>query len=218
MKSHESDSESSLDIEFHDIAVHHALHIANKDNISLAALTTKVLALANRSKGGRLIVNYFSSGDVNKEWMVEMMEGEAITGLAAGDNWVAVTTSTSHLRIFSAGGIQREVIMTPASLVSLVGAGDKLLVAWQGGHQELSYSLYRVRMTGLVPMTSSPQPLPLSPDTDLYWLGFSDSLTPCSGDTGGWVRALDCRTGLWHPVINTRDHTRGKSDFHYVVR
>ena len=218
MKSHESDSESSLDIEFHDIAVHHALHIANKDNISLAALTNKVLALASTDKGGKLIVNYFSSGDVNKEWMVEMMEGEAITGLAAGDSWVAVTTSSSHLRIFSAGGMQREVVMSPAGLVSLVGAGERLLVVWQEGSQELSYSLYRVKMTGLVPLTVSPRPLPLSPDSELYWLGFSDSLTACSADTAGWVRALDSRTGLWHPVLNTRDHTKGKSDFHYIVR
>ena len=218
VKSHEGESESSLDIEFHDISVHHALHLANKDNISLAALTTKVLALASTSQGGKLIVNYFSSGDVNKEWTVEMMEDEAITGLAAGDSWVAVTTSSSHLRIFSAGGMQREVIMTSGSLVSMVGAGERLMVVWQGGQQELSYSLYRVRLTGVVPLTSGPQPLPLAPDTELYWLGFSDSLTACTADTGGWVRALDTRTGLWHPVINTRHHTRGRSDFHYIVR
>ena len=218
VKCHESEGEGSLDIEFHDVAVHHSLHFANKDNISMAALSPKVLALANTSQGGKLIVNYFSSGDVNKEWTVEMMEGEAVTGVAAGDSWVAVTTSTSHLRIFSAGGVQREVTMTPASLVSMVGAGERLMVAWQGSQQELSYSLYRVRLTGLVPLTSSPQPLPLSPDSELYWLGFSDSLTACSGDTGGWVRALDTRTGLWHPVINTRDHTKGRSDFHYIVR
>ena len=218
VRSHESDSESSLDIEFHDIAVHHALHIANKDNLSLAALSPKVLALASTSPGGKLSVNYFGSSDLKKDWVVEMMEGEAITGLAVGDSWVAVTTSSSHLRIFSAGGMQREVVMSPGSLVSMVGAGERLLVVWQADSHQLSYSLYRVKMTGLVPLTSSPRPLPLSPDSELYWLGFSDSLTPCSADTGGWVRALDTRTGLWHPVINTRENTRGRSDFHYIVR
>ena len=39
VKSHESESERSLDIEFHDIAVHHALHLPNNDNYCYAALS-----------------------------------------------------------------------------------------------------------------------------------------------------------------------------------
>ena len=69
VKSHESDTERSLDIEFHDIAVHHALHLANHDQFSLAALSSSVLALASTGdgeSGSKLSVNYFSSSDLNK--------------------------------------------------------------------------------------------------------------------------------------------------------
>ena len=147
-----------------------------------------------------------------------MRERERITGVAAGDGWVAVTTSCLHLRLFSAGGMQRQIVMMQAELVSLVGAGDRLIVVWDGGEQRLRYTLYRVDITaGLTPLNTTPLPLPISPDSELYWVGFSDLLTPCTADTEGWTRSLDTKTGLWHPILNTRDHTKGKSDFHYIV-
>ena len=216
VKSHESDTESSLDVEFHDVAVHHALHIPNREKFNMAALSRQVLALASQGgeEGGKLLVNYFSSGDVNKEWRVEMGDREMITGVAAGDGWVVVTTSLHHLRLFSGGGLQRSVVMTPASLVTLVGAANRLMAVWDAG-QQLSFTLYRVSLTGLEPLHTSP--LSLSPGSELYWAGFSDQLTPCTAASDGWTRALDTSTGMWHPLINTRDHTRGKSDFHYIV-
>ena len=102
VKSYEGDAERSLDIEFHDIAVHHALHLANNDGYSIAALSSSVLALAAKSSAdgpAKVSVNYFSSSDLNKEWSVSMPEEEDITGVAAGDTWVAVTTSCQHLRL-----------------------------------------------------------------------------------------------------------------------
>ena len=47
IKSHVSDAESSIDVEFHDIATNHALHFANTDQLSMAALSSTVLALAS---------------------------------------------------------------------------------------------------------------------------------------------------------------------------
>ena len=220
VKSHQSDAESSLDVEFHDVAVHHSLHLPNSENYNMAALSRQVLALARagEEEGGKLLVNYFSSGDVNKEWSVEMRERERITGVAAGDSWVVVTTSSLHLRLFSAGGIQRQIVMMQADLVSVVGAGDRLMVVWDGGEQQLKFSLYKVDISsGLTPLNLSPLHLPISPHSELYWTGLSDLLTPATADTEGWVRTLDTRTGLWHPVLNTRDHTKGKTDFHYIV-
>jgi len=224
IKSHDSDQENSLDVEFHDIAVHHALHLSNSEGATMAALSRKVLATATTGDdvvGGKLMVNYFSSGDVNKEWSIVLEEEEEIRGVAAGDKWVAVVTSKNHMRMFTAGGLQREVVMVMGPLVTMVGEGDRLLVVTHAGHplpgqQSLVYTLYSVT-TSLKPLNTSPLPLPLAPDSDLYWAGFSDTLTPCTADTAGWVRALDQTTNLWHPIINTRDHVRGKSDFHYIM-
>jgi len=224
VKSHDSDQENSLDIEFHDIAVHHALHLSNSDGATMAALSRKVLATANTGDdivGGKLMVNYFSSGDVNKEWNIIFEEEEEILGLAVGDCWVAVGTSKNHLRMFTAGGVQREVVMLPGPLVTMVGEEDRLFVITHKGHplpgqQSLSYTIFAVGST-IRPINRDLLPIPLAPGADLYWAGFSDTLTPCIADTVGWVRALDIGTNLWHPIINTRDHVRGKSDFFYIM-
>ena len=63
------------------------------------------------------------------------------------------------------GGLQREVIMLPGPLVSLVGEGDTLLLVTHAGHQALAYSLYRVGVSGvtLAHPASPTLPLPLSP-------------------------------------------------------
>lgn len=73
VRAHNSEDESSLDMEFHDIAVHHALHLANTDNCTMATLRSKLLALASPQK---VTVNYFSLGDVSKEWSLEMGDEE----------------------------------------------------------------------------------------------------------------------------------------------
>ena len=46
IKSHDSEAERSIDVEFHDIATHHALHLANTDGLAMAALSSTLLALA----------------------------------------------------------------------------------------------------------------------------------------------------------------------------
>ena len=51
-----------------------------------------------------MTVNYFSSSDLNKEWSVVLGDrDEAITGVAAGGDWVVTATSSNMLRFFTAG-------------------------------------------------------------------------------------------------------------------
>ena len=93
IKSHDSDQENSLDVEFHDITVPHALHLTNSEGATMAALSRKVLATTiagDEVVGCNLMVNYFSRGDVNKELIIVVEEEEEIRGVAAGDKWVAV--------------------------------------------------------------------------------------------------------------------------------
>lgn len=50
VRQYSGDEESSIDVEFHDSSVHHALHINNTLGHSMAALSTQVLALAAESQ------------------------------------------------------------------------------------------------------------------------------------------------------------------------
>jgi hypothetical protein len=81
VKAFTSDSESSIDVEFHDVAVHHAFHLANPEGYHLAALTSRLLVLAREGDEevtAKVCVNYFASSDLNKEWSLELSRGETI--------------------------------------------------------------------------------------------------------------------------------------------
>ena len=42
-----------------------------------------------------------------KEWSVTLTDNEVITGVAAGQSWVAVATDKYHLRLFTAGTMKK---------------------------------------------------------------------------------------------------------------
>lgn len=69
-------------------------------------------------------------GAGNKEWSVELPDGEEALAVAAGNNFVAVATSARTLRLFMPGGTQREVLGLPGPVVSMNGHGNCLLVAY----------------------------------------------------------------------------------------
>ena len=45
------ESENSVDVEFHDTSVHHAIHITNVHNYTMADLSKEALVLARDSEG-----------------------------------------------------------------------------------------------------------------------------------------------------------------------
>lgn len=57
MRQYNSEEENSVDIEFHDTSIHHAMHITNNHNYTLAALSTEAVLLASEgdSENGRLV-------------------------------------------------------------------------------------------------------------------------------------------------------------------
>lgn len=46
VRAHENDTENSIEVEFHDASVHHAIHMTNYLHHQMASLSTTVLALA----------------------------------------------------------------------------------------------------------------------------------------------------------------------------
>ena len=139
---------------------------------------------------------------------------------SAGDGWVAVATS-SYLRLFSAGGLQREVLSLAGPPVTLVGAADKLFAVIHAGHplpkqQSLAYYLLKISLRSPVVIKSGPLPLPISRNAELYWAGISDMGLPATVDSVGVVRLLLPGT-VWYPVCETKAHLKGKSETFYVI-
>lgn len=77
-----------------------------------------------------IFIIFLGWGPGNKEWSVDLPDDEDAQAIAAGNNFVAVATSSRSLRLFMPSGTQREVIGLPGPVVSMNGFGNCLLVAY----------------------------------------------------------------------------------------
>ena len=76
---------------------------------------------------------HFGSWDSNRDWSVSLAAKESICSVAVGDGWIAIATNKQMLRLFSVGGVQREVISVPGRPVTLSGWGGRLAIVYQAG-------------------------------------------------------------------------------------
>ena len=61
--------------------------------------------------------------------------------LCLGDGWIAVGTDKRLIRIFSIGGIQKEIFSVPGPVVSVSGHSTQLLVVYHRGIGQLYFYL-----------------------------------------------------------------------------
>uniref|UniRef100_A0A8C4HEI4 WD repeat and HMG-box DNA-binding protein 1 n=1 Tax=Dicentrarchus labrax TaxID=13489 RepID=A0A8C4HEI4_DICLA len=224
VRGYNDEQDNAIDVEFHDTAVHHAMHLTNSLGHTMADLSQEAVLLACPSTdelASKLQCLHFSSWDTNKEWMVDLPKGEDARALCLGQGWVAVATSTLTLRLFSIGGLQREIFSLPGPVVCMVGHGEQLLIIYHratgfDGEQALGVQLLQFgrRKRQLI----NGEPFPLSLKSYLSWLGFTAEGTPCYVDSEGVVRMLNRSLGnTWTPVCNTRETCKSKSDHYWVV-
>lgn len=70
--------------------------------------------------------------------MVDLPKGEDVKALCLGQGWVAVATNALMLRLFSIGGVQREIFSLPGPVVCMVGHGEQLLVVYHRGLRQIN--------------------------------------------------------------------------------
>ncbi|XP_060071524.1 WD repeat and HMG-box DNA-binding protein 1-like [Ylistrum balloti] len=225
IKQYNTEEENSIDIEFHNTSIHHAMHISNtNNNYTLADMSTEAVILAAESDDdnpSKLTCMHFGSWDSCKEWTTVMPEGEEIMAVTLGEDWIAVATDKRNIRLFSLGGIQREVFSIPGPVVCMSGHTNQLLLVYHRGmaipgDQCLGVTLMYVE--GKQNTVLGGQPLPLSPKTALAWTGFSAEGTPFYMESSGIVRMLNRKFGpSWIHVANTKSHAKGKSDHYWIV-
>lgn len=63
---------------------------------------------------------------------------------------------------------------------------------------------------------ANPQTLPLGPECDLSWAGFSDEGTLATMDSSGLLQ-VQLRSGMWMPLLDTRQNVKGKSDHYFLI-
>uniref|UniRef100_A0A8C8TAS6 WD repeat and HMG-box DNA-binding protein 1 n=1 Tax=Peromyscus maniculatus bairdii TaxID=230844 RepID=A0A8C8TAS6_PERMB len=224
IRCYNDDQDSAIDVEFHDTSIHHATHLPNAFNYTMGTLSHEAILLACESTdelASKLHCLHFSSWDSSKEWIVDMPQSEDIEAICLGQGWAAAATSALLLRLFTIGGVQKEVFCLPGPVVSMAGHGEQLCIVYHrgtgfDGDQCLGVQLLELGQKKKQVLHGDP--LPLTRKSYLAWLGFSAEGTPCYVDSEGCVRMLNRGLGnTWTPICNIREHCRGKSDHYWVV-
>ncbi|NWH65506.1 WDHD1 protein, partial [Geococcyx californianus] len=224
IRCYNDEQDNAIDIEFHDTSIHHATHLPNSLNHTMADLSTEAVLLACESTeelASKLHCIHFNSWDANKEWTVDMLKDEDIEAICLGQGWAACATSALLARVFTVGGVQKEIFSLPGPVVSMAGHGEQLMIVYHrgtgfDGDQCLGIQLMELGKKNKQILHGDP--LSLTKKSYLTWVGFSAEGTPCYVDSEGIVRMLNRGLGnTWIPVCNTREHCKGKSDHYWVV-
>ncbi|XP_009994758.1 PREDICTED: WD repeat and HMG-box DNA-binding protein 1 [Chaetura pelagica] len=224
IRCYNDEQDNAIDIEFHDTSIHHATHLPNSLNHTMADLSIEAVLLACESTeelASKLHCIHFSSWDTNKEWTVDMPKDEDIEAICLGQGWAACATSALLVRVFTVGGVQKEIFSLPGPVVSMAGHGEQLMVIYHRGTGFDGDQCLGVQLMELGKKKKQilhGDPLSLTKKSHLVWVGFSAEGTPCYVDSEGMVRMLNRGLGnTWIPVCNTREHCKGKSDHYWVV-
>ncbi|XP_064148570.1 WD repeat and HMG-box DNA-binding protein 1 isoform X2 [Loxodonta africana] len=224
IRCYNDEQDNAIDVEFHDTSIHHATHLSNTLNYTVADLSHEAILLACESTDeltSKLHCLHFSSWDSSKEWIVDMPQNEDIEAICLGQGWAAAATGALLLRLFTIGGVQKEVFSLPGPVVSMAGHGEQLFIVYHrgtgfDGDQCLGVQLLELGRKKKQILRGDP--LPLTRKSYLTWVGFSAEGTPCYVDSEGIVRMLNRGLGnTWTPVCDTREHCKGKSDHYWVV-
>ncbi|KAG8199957.1 hypothetical protein JTE90_006203 [Oedothorax gibbosus] len=224
VRCYNTEEENSIDVEFHDANVYHPLHLSNPRNHTLAALSSEALLLASPivdDNPSKLECLHFGTWDSNKEWTIEMPEGEEIETIALGEGFAVCVTDKKYVRLYTVSGVQCEVFLLPGPAVSCTARGNQVLVVYHKGlgvedNQCLNIMLIKVKLGGHCSMKE--YFVPLSPKAFLSWLGYTDEGKPCIVDTSGVVSILSTSSGVkWIPIANTTANSRGKSDNYFII-
>ncbi|XP_059551288.1 WD repeat and HMG-box DNA-binding protein 1 isoform X1 [Myotis daubentonii] len=224
IRCYNDEQDNAIDVEFHDTSIHHATHLSNTLNYTIADLSHEAILLACESTdelASKLHCLHFSSWDSSKEWIVDMPQNEDIEAICLGQGWAAAATSALLLRLFSVGGVQKEIFSLPGPVVSMAGHGEQLFIVFHRGtgfDGDQCLGVHLLQMGKKKQQILHGAPLPLTRKSYLVWVGFSAEGTPCFVDSEGIVRMLNRGLGnTWTPVCNTREHCKGKSDHYWVV-
>lgn len=206
VRAHTSDSENSIEVDFHDAGVHHGIHMSNYLGHTMASLSAEVLALA-RGTPSKLVC--IALGTSSREWSTSMSDCEEIVALVATDKLVAIATDSRRLHIFSCMGTQREVIGLPGPVVSLAGHADNLCVVYHtavaSASKEQPMAAMLVSTVGLS-VRCRTVPLTLAAEARLVWLGYTERGSPVCADSTGTVWLYSNRGSYWMPICQTTDH------------
>lgn len=177
----------TVDIEFHDITSHRAIHFKDHFGFNMAALGENgavfSVPVKKDSSDGKITapspVHYrpFDTWGGTSDWTAYLPAEESAKALALSENWIAVATDQNYIRLFGKSGIQTYIFSIPsASIVSMAAFDETLFLVYNSSTEpgsRLEYEMFDMESKKAL-MNVAPLPLSSS-KARLEWLGFSES-------------------------------------------
>lgn len=199
----ENTENKSIEVEFHDSTFHNQMMLTNYKNYSMASVSLTALALGNQSE-----LKVIPLKHPKHEWEVQMNEGEEIISLAVSDNLVILGLNNYFVRVFSIYGTQLAVFIINGPVVCMSAYKMDILIAHHLSgprKDDQCINIKRVTFEGLK-FNSKDLGSSLTPNSSLFWLGFSDLGTPAMQDFNGILSLYPESSGVWVPFCDSMRH------------
>ncbi|KAI8071142.1 uncharacterized protein B0P05DRAFT_549747 [Gilbertella persicaria] len=242
---------SVINVEFHDQTEHRNFHFTDMQNFSLGALSASGTVFAvegkeapkksrherededndddeeeedgKEQKLGTLSALYYrpNTWGTDKDWTQHMLPGEDIMNVAINRISVIVTTSLGYVRIFSISGIQRH-LFSLENVACISAMTDLALIVYAVGpsfkHQHnLHYLLLNTDNFEVIQKDK----LQLSSDSQLNWIGFSETNQAATYDSAGVLRVLHRQRrpyqATWVPVFDSKAYAGERTEKYWPV-
>lgn len=216
---------TSVDVEFTDKTFHRDFQLNDDFTFSMACLNYSGLLLASRGevqddnqyeeedlnsqtdnkKNSTLLFKPFDQLKNNESWHFQMEKGERIESIALGTQWAACYTDKNFIRLFSHEGIQKSLFFQSSMVVSMTGYENLLVVVYHAGmplydHQQLKFKIIDINTMKV----EHDAEFPISRNSHLTWLGFSEEGMLSAMDDNGMISALNFQNHQWVPILDLK--------------
>ncbi|CAJ0769144.1 1988_t:CDS:2, partial [Entrophospora sp. SA101] len=222
INSTKNDSYSMINVEFHNKTQNRGYNLHDDFNYSMACLNFQGALFAVGSSKDSPSVLFFKSQNtwaIKNEWMTTFPKDEVIIGIALSSLAIIVATSKNFIRLFTLSGVQLYIFALD-SVVCMDAYQEFALIVYHlgtgyRGSQNLGYMLYNVETNDIV----QKEQLPISKDSTLEWIGFSDKGLPAMYDSEGVLSILhrhrQYHQARWIPVLYTRNNPNPDDEASY---
>jgi chromosome transmission fidelity protein 4 len=99
----------------------------------------------NRRKASNIEFRPFNEWKQAKTWTYSFKNGESVECLAMGSGWCCCLTNFGYIRVFTHGGIQKQILCQGAAVVSMAGYENLLAVVYHSGPSVYGQQAMRVK-------------------------------------------------------------------------
>ncbi|ORX76493.1 WD40 repeat-like protein [Anaeromyces robustus] len=203
---------STIHVEYHDRSVLRPYSFTDHRNYSMASLSEHgtVFACEGNVENNIRSTLYFKPVETwatKSDWSLELNDNENIQVVALTNKGIVAATDKKYIRFFTFSGFQKQIISVKGKVVSMSGSStsNQIIIVYHNGNvfngdQCLEYMYYDADKFKVIKKDE----LPISQNSTLKWIGFTEYGIPATYDSEGvgriLVKHLDYQ---WIPVIDT---------------